>query len=117
MATSTSITCRISSDKPPEEIPKLEERLISRFKWGLPTDIGLPDYETRVAILKKKAPYIRELTRCTLEIDDEVFTYIASKEASNIRDLEGALKRARVIMYAITSTSLDVWKIAPSNSS
>ena len=101
----------ISSDKPPEEIPKLEERLISRFKWGLTTDIGLPDYETRVAILKKKAPYIRELTRCTLEIDDEVFTYIASKEASNIRDLEGALKRVIAgaqLDSSLTSITLNV---------
>ena len=94
----------LSSDKPPEEIPRLEERLISRFKWGLTTDIGLPDYETRAAILKKKAPYIKELTRCTLDIEDEVFTYIASKEDSNIRDLEGALKR--VIASAQLDSSL-----------
>ncbi|PWL49331.1 MAG: chromosomal replication initiator protein DnaA [Clostridiales bacterium] len=94
----------LSSDKPPEEIPRLEERLISRFKWGLTTDIGLPDYETRVAILKKKAPYIKELTHCTLEIEDEVFTYIASKEDSNIRDLEGALNR--VIASAQLDSSL-----------
>ena len=94
----------LSSDKPPEEIPRLEERLVSRFKWGLTTDIGLPDYETRVAILKKKAPYIKELTRCTLDIEDEVFTYIASKEDSNIRDLEGALKR--VIASAQLDSSL-----------
>ena len=83
----------LSSDKPPSEIPKLEERLLSRFQWGLLTDIGLPDYETRVAILKQKAPYIKEIIRCNLEIDDAVLNYIASKEDTNIRDLEGALTK------------------------
>ncbi|MBR4623705.1 MAG: chromosomal replication initiator protein DnaA [Clostridia bacterium] len=96
----------LSSDKPPEEIPSLEERLISRFKWGLTTDIGLPDYETRVAILKKKAPYIKELTHCTLDIDNDVYSYIASKDESNIRDLEGALKR--VIASAQLDPSLKI---------
>lgn len=83
----------LSSDKPPSEIPKLEERLLSRFQWGLLTDIALPDYETRVAILKNKAPLIKEQTRCNMEIDDTVMHYIASKEDTNIRDLEGALKK------------------------
>lgn len=83
----------LSSDKPPSEIPKLEERLLSRFQWGLLTDIGLPDYETRVAILKNKAAFIKEQTKCRLPIDDDVMNYIASKEDTNIRDLEGALKK------------------------
>ncbi len=91
----------LSSDKPPAEIPRLEERLLSRFQWGLLTDIGLPDYETRVAILKNKAPYIKELIHCSLPIDDDVLDYIASKEDTNIRDLEGALKKV------IASAQLD----------
>lgn len=91
----------LSSDKPPAEIPRLEERLLSRFQWGLLTDIGLPDYETRVAILKNKAPYIKELIRCALPIEDEVLDYIAAKEDTNIRDLEGALKKV------IASAQLD----------
>ena len=82
-----------SSDKAPEEIPGLEERLISRFNWGMSAQITPPDYETRVAILRKKAPYIKELTNCTLEIDNDVYYYIASKDESNIRDLEGALQK------------------------
>ncbi len=98
-----------SSDKPPVDIPGLEERLLSRFQWGLLADIGLPDYETRVAILKNKAPYIKEITRCSLNIDDEVFHAIASKEDTNIRDLEGALKRVIAMAHldsALNSISL-----------
>lgn len=95
----------LSSDKPPSEIPRLEERLLSRFQWGLLTDIRLPDYETRVAILKNKVPYIKELIRCTLEIDDEVLEYIASKEDSNIRDLEGALKKVIATAQLINNPS------------
>ncbi len=93
-----------SSDKPPSEIPKLEERLLSRFNSGLLTDIRLPDYETRVAILKNKVPMIKEKIRCNLDIEEEVLHYIASKEDSNIRDLEGALKK--VIASAQLENSL-----------
>lgn len=75
----------ISSDKPPKDIETLEERLRSRFEWGLTVDIQPPDYETRMAILKKK----EELDG--LSIDDEVMKYIASNINSNIRELEGAL--------------------------
>lgn len=88
----------ISSDKSPEDIPNLEERLLSRFKWGLLTKIDKPDYETRVAILREKLPYIRSQTRTEFDIEDEVLHMIASKEDSNIRDLEGVLKN--VIMQA-----------------
>ena len=82
----------ISSDRPPKNIPTLEDRLRSRFEWGLITDIQPPDYETRVAILRKKAQLER------LEVPDETIYYIADKIQSNIRKLEGALNK--VIAYA-----------------
>ncbi|MBR2223491.1 MAG: chromosomal replication initiator protein DnaA [Christensenellaceae bacterium] len=88
----------ISSDKPPEEIPNLEERIVSRLRWGIMAKIDNPDYETRVAILREKLPYIKQITGSTLDVDDEVLHYIASKNDSNIRDLEGALKK--VILQA-----------------
>lgn len=77
----------ISSDKPPKEIQTLEGRLRSRFEWGLIADISSPDYETRMAILRKK----EELDGYT--IDDEVIKYIATNIKSNIRELEGALNK------------------------
>lgn len=89
----------ISSDKPPADIPNLEERLLSRFRWGILAKIDKPDYETRVAILREKLPYIRQITNSNMDVDDEVLHYIASKNDSNIRDLEGALKK--VILHAM----------------
>lgn len=77
----------ISSDKPPKEFETLEERLRSRFEWGLQVDIQAPDYETRMAILRKKG----ELDGYT--IDDEVLNYIATNVKSNIREIEGALTK------------------------
>lgn len=77
----------ISSDKPPKEIETLEERLRSRFEWGLTVDIQSPDYETRMAILRKK----EELEG--YNIDNEVIKYIATYVKSNIRELEGALTK------------------------
>ena len=77
----------ISSDKPPKDMETLEERIRSRFEWGLTADIGSPDYETRMAILKRKA----EMDN--FELDDEIFSYIANNIKSNIRELEGALNK------------------------
>lgn len=77
----------ISSDRPPKEIPTLEDRLRSRFEWGLITDITPPDLETRIAILRKKAKAEG------LEIPNEVMLYIANQIDTNIRELEGALIR------------------------
>ena len=77
----------ISSDKPPKEIETLEERLRSRFEWGLTVDIQSPDYETRMAILRKK----EEMEG--YDIDNEVIKYIATNIKSNIRELEGALTK------------------------
>ncbi|MGM0411571.1 MAG: chromosomal replication initiator protein DnaA [Bacillota bacterium] len=91
----------ISSDRPPKEIPTLEERLRSRFEWGLITDIQKPDLETRIAILRKKAD-IENLT-----IPNEVVIYIANKIQSNIRELEGAL--VKVIAYSsLVDREIDV---------
>ncbi len=82
----------ISSDRPPKEIPTLEDRLRSRFEWGLITDITPPDLETRIAILRKKAK------ADGLVIPNEVMLYIANQIDSNIRELEGAL--IRVVAYS-----------------
>lgn len=77
----------ITSDRPPREIPKLEERLCTRFEWGLITDVLPPDLETRVAILQKKA------AADGLQIPEEVLSYIAHRVHNNIRELEGRLIR------------------------
>ena len=88
----------ISSDKPPKEINDLEERLCSRFLWGLTVDIQSPDYETRVAILKKKI----ELEHFP-EFPNEVLDYIAANFSSNIRELEGAL--TKIVAYSKLTSS------------
>lgn len=91
----------ISSDRPPKEIPTLEDRLRSRFEWGLITDIQPPDFETRVAILKKKASLEN------LEVPNDVLEYIADNIQSNIRELEGAL--TRVMAFAnLTRSPIDM---------
>lgn len=85
----------LSADSPPTEIPSLEERLISRFNWGLVARIDPPSYETRIAIVQKKA-HLRGLN-----ISDEVAEYIARKVHANIRELEGAL----TTIYAVATTT------------
>ena len=89
----------ISSDKPPRDINPLEERLKSRFEWGLVADISKPDYETRCAILRKK---------CQTEniaIDDEIISMIANKVESNIRELEGVFNKI-VAMASLTNSEI-----------
>lgn len=77
----------LSSDRPPKELGDIEERIVSRFEWGLVTDIQQPDYETRIAILKKKAEQRH------IPVNDDVISFIAQNIQSNIRELEGALTR------------------------
>lgn len=82
----------LSSDKPPKEMETLEERFRSRFEWGLISDIQPPDYETRVAILRKNAEIYHR------QIDEEIIDYIATNIKSNIRELEGAFNK--IIAFA-----------------
>ncbi|MDD4599747.1 Chromosomal replication initiator protein DnaA [bioreactor metagenome] len=91
----------ISSDRPPRDIQTLEDRLRSRFEWGLITDIQPPDLETRIAILRKKAMIEN------LNVPNDVMVFIASRIDNNIRELEGAL--IRVMAYAsLTKQSIDI---------
>ena len=92
----------ISSDRPPKEIATLEERLRSRFEWGLITDIQPPDLETRIAILRKKVTTDRIAIA-----DPEVLTFIAGRVSTNIRELEGALTRV-VAFSSLTGLELTV---------
>ncbi|MBA7581597.1 Chromosomal replication initiator protein DnaA [subsurface metagenome] len=91
----------ITSDRPPKDIPTLENRLISRFEWGLITDIQPPDFETRIAILRKKAQAEN------LSVPTEVIDFIAEKIPSNIRQLEGALTKL-VAFSSFTKKELSV---------
>lgn len=91
----------ISSDRSPKDIATLEDRLRSRFEWGLTTDIQPPDLETRIAILRKKA------SMESLFVPDEIMEFIASKIPSNIRELEGCL--IRVVAFAsLTKSPIDI---------
>lgn len=90
----------LSSDRPPKAIPTLTERLRSRFEGGMMADIGYPDFETRMAILKQKTQERK------IDLSEEVFTYIATKIQKNIRELEGALNR--LIIHQRMGSSLDI---------
>lgn len=91
----------LTSDRKPKDLITLEERLRTRFEWGLSIDIVTPDYETRVAILRKKAESLN------IDIDNELYEYIAERVKSNVRELEGAL--SKIIAYAgISNKKIDI---------
>ena len=93
----------LTSDKPPKEMETLEERIQSRFEWGLMADIGLPDYETRMAILRRK------VEADEMELGDDILNYIANNIKSNIRELEGALNKLLAFGNLVkTEITLDI---------
>jgi len=89
----------LSSDRPPRDIPSLEERLRSRFEWGLLADVSMADYETRLAILRKKTDEKKAI------IDDEILSNIAAKIDSNIRELEGVFNKL-IAQSSLTHTPI-----------
>ena len=93
----------ISSDRPPKQLATLEDRLRTRFEWGLITDVQPPDLETRIAILRKKAQMDR------LDVPDDVLELIASSIERNIRELEGALIRVTAFASLTRPRSTSRW--------
>lgn len=91
----------ISSDRPPKDMPTLEDRLRSRFEWGLIVDISPPDLETRIAILRKKSEY------SNINVPSDVINFIAGKIQFNVRELEGALTRLAAFA-ALTNSEIDM---------
>ena len=97
----------ISSDRPPKDIEPLEDRLRSRFEWGLTADVQMPDYETRIAILRKKAQLDN------IDVPDEINAFIAERVDSNIRELEGALNKVLALSHLNNEPiSLELAKLA-----
>lgn len=95
----------LTSDRPPNEIKKLKDRLSTRFNWGIITDISSPDFETRCAILEQKCE------EENIILDEQIITYIAQNLKSNIRDLEGALLKLKALKELMgTNLTLDVVK-------
>lgn len=88
----------LTSDRPPKDIKTLEDRIKSRFEWGLMADISIPEFETRVAIIKRKAELL------DLQIPDDVVEHIATKLKSNIRQLEGAVKKLKAAKHLLGTT-------------
>ena len=83
----------LTSDRPPKDIPTLEDRLKTRFEWGLLADIQPPDLELRIAIIKKKAEQV------SIDVPDEVLTFLAENLRSNIRQIEGAIKKLSALSF------------------
>ena len=83
----------ITSDKPPKELKTLEDRIRNRFEWGLIADIDIPDFETRIAIIRRKAELL------DLYIPDDVAEFIANRLKTNIRQLEGAIKKLKALKH------------------
>lgn len=94
----------LTSDRTPSELAGLAPRLISRFEWGLVTELGKPDVETRTAILRKKAELLN------LNIDNTLLDYLAERVSSNVRSLEGALIRVATFM-SLTNQQVDIQKV------
>jgi chromosomal replication initiator protein len=91
----------LSSDSPPQEIPDLEARLVSRFKWGLVAEVEPPHYETKVAIIKRKAKLRGK------ELPDQVVDYLANALDSNIRELEGAVLKV-IVFSGLHNATIDI---------
>lgn len=101
----------LTSDRPPRDIATLEDRLKTRFEWGLTADVQPPDFETRMAIIKRKAELVG------LSVPDNVCEFIAQKLKSNIRQLEGTVKKLNAIHLVEGATPLSARHSAPSATS